>query len=253
MKYLLIIFMGLLIACGPSESAVQTAIAETETARPTETVQPSEVPTLANTPTEPPPVTFVPFSPNPTPNVRIIVEDSKTYLLNQGDLPANAKYYLPDSSWINRHTNDEIVGYWGREEGLKYLDETGRIEGWFVSYKRGSNSVIAPEEIYCNIIRYETSDGARLSITKYGTPYRSDEREIINLDLDLGDEYLVSVYREMQSNGKQRVWYRIEFSYRNYVVAVQGWGWNDEVSHDYVYQVALTMLEKLKSASLANP
>jgi len=65
MKKLFFLFLLslILIACGPSDEAIQTALAETETAKPTETVTPSPSPTNTvtpsptNTPTETPTVT----------------------------------------------------------------------------------------------------------------------------------------------------------------------------------------------------
>jgi hypothetical protein len=43
------------------------------------------------------------------------------------------------------------------------------------------------------------------------------------------------------------------FSYRNYLHAVSGWGWEYEVKPEYVEDIARILLAKLQAAPLSNP
>ena len=74
----------------------------------------------------------------------------------------------------------------------------------------------------------------------------------IEVDFTLGDGTRACFDREMQSNGKYRVWYRLEFVYRNVYHAVVGWGWEDEVTIQYVKSVADTLLAKLERQPLSD-
>ena len=261
-----ILFVFLLTGCGASEDTIQTAIAETEAARPTEiytpeptstftvtptltdtpTVTPSETPTPSDTPTETP--TFT-----PTPDIRIISVDPRAFLLEKEDLPEDARYYLPGPDWISPHHNAEIISGWGTKEGLEYLDETGRIDGWVVYYSRGSNTVIAPEEIFHNIIQYKDASGALLTVEKYGIDIRDDRWKPVIREIDIRGISYAYLYKDLQSNGRYRVWYRVETVYRNYVSIVDGYGWEEEVRYEYVEDIARTAIEKLVNAPLELP
>jgi hypothetical protein len=56
----------------------------------------------------------------------------------------------------------------------------------------------------------------------------------------------------MQPSGRNRVWYRIEFIRRNVFHAVYGWGWETEVTPEFVQAVAMTLLEKVEEAPLSD-
>lgn len=230
-----------------SETVIPTA-SNTVTSSPEPTS--TQVPTMTSTPTSSPTASFTPSS---TPDKRVFNIDPRILLIDKDDLPSDARYYLPASNWISPHRNSEIVTSWGAEKGKEYLSKTGRIDGWWAAYKRGSSTVIAPEEIYDNAVLYETSKGARLTIEEYSncldpeTGYTEIETDIV-----IGDTTIACINREMQSNGKNRVWLRVEFVYRNVFHGIIGWGWESEVSLDYVMGVASAALSKLESQPLSD-
>ena len=174
-------------------------------------------------------------------------------MLKADDLPKDAKYYLPNSGWISPHRNSEVVSGWGVDEGREYLAATGRVDGWVVYYDRGTRTVIAPENMYNNVVLFRTSAGAQLLLTKYGNCVKSDSKyTLIETDLKIGDLTNACILREMQSSGENRVNLIVEFSYRNFTHAVAGWGWEDEVELEYVASVARTLLAKLEAAPLSD-
>jgi len=254
MKKLVSIFILVLVlsACTPESQtpdpgAIETAISLTEAARPTLT------PTLVWTNTPVPTFTPTPTTePSPTPDLRVIDADPYTFLMTKDDLPKDARYYLPNSGWISPHRNSEIISGWGVEEGREYLAATGRVDGWFVYYDRGTQTVIAPQEMYDNVVMYKTAEGAALIMDKYSTCADPD-KDYVEQDIDfkIGDMTHVCTWREMQSSGENRMVIRIEFTYRNYYHAVSGWGWEDEVNLEYVEGVARTLLTKLEAAPLS--
>jgi hypothetical protein len=216
----------------------------TETATPTET----STPIPPSTPTE---------TPSPTPDLRVIDADPYTFLLKAEDLPEDAYYYLPNSDWISPHRNSEVVGGWGVDEGCAYLAATGRVDGWWVYYERGTRTVIAPEQIGDNPVLFRTSEGAKLLIAQFGTCVNPDLDPGFNFipiqtDLKIGDLSNICIDRQMQSSGENRVNLIIEFSYRNVAHAVTGWGWEDEVQLDYLAAVARTFLAKLEDMPLSD-
>ena len=262
----------LIIGCGTSERALQTALAQTEAAQPTLTysVLPTDTPTAtasptftlppSDTPTETPEPTATPTqtpseTPTPTSDLRVIAVEPGEFLLTYDDLPVEAAYFLPDSTWISQQPNSEVIAAWGEKEGQEYLAKTGRIDGWWVRFYRGIDTVTAPEVVYQNIIQYKTSQGAQLTITDYNciTRRECDDYTFVERDYaDLGDVTIGMISKEMQPEGENIVWYYIQTAYRNYVSNIYGLGWEKDVDFEIVEDIARIALEKLKSAPLVD-
>jgi len=241
--------------CQPSESAVQTAIAQTQNVLPTATdiAIPPETPT--NTPEPTPTETITPTATatyTTTPDLRIIETGPEEFLLESKDLPSEAKYFLPNSGWISPHRNSEVVSQWGREAGLEYIETTGRLDGWFAYFQRGTSIVRAPDQIFHNIIQFETSEGARLAM-EVENPNDTVEYKIIDEDYELGDLTVISSYREMQPSGDYQIVYLVETLYKNYESRIGGMGREKEFDLEYVIKIAEIALDKLKEAQLVNP
>ena len=253
----------LIVSCSPSEESISTAIAQTQAANPTSTPAPTETPLPTPTITETPLPTDTPTPTEtptptatltPTPDLRVITETSDNFLLKASDLPQDAKYYLPNSNWMSPHHNSEIISGWGREEGLEYLEESGRIDGWWVYFKRGTRTVRAPEQIYHNIIQYKTSEGAIWTLENFNQVARGESGwEYIDEEINLGDVGIAMISKEMQSNGKYEVFIYVEVAYRNYLSIVSGFGWEDDVTLEYVMDIAQIAIDKLEAAELSEP
>jgi hypothetical protein len=63
----------------------------------------------------------------------MIQVEPKELLLGKSDLPQEGEYFLPGPSWTSPSHNSEVVAIRTVEEGQKYLEETGRIDGWWGS------------------------------------------------------------------------------------------------------------------------
>ena len=255
------ILVGILLSgCQPSETAIQTAMAETQSALPTatETVLPTNTqtntpePTFTPTKTETPTPTYTQTPTyTPTPDLQVIELGPEVFYLQKGDLPQDAKYYLPHSTWSSPHRNSEVVSGWGREEGLAYLEKTGRIDGWVIYFARGTMTVRAPEQIYHNIIQYKTVDGPQLTFDIVN-PGQDSRWTVIDDNYDLGDRTIISRLREMQPSGEYKVYYLVETAYRNYQSRVRGSGWEKEFDLEYVINLAEIALNKLMEAPLVD-
>lgn len=265
-KLLLILVLAWLLSACASESAtvdpgaVQTAIAQTAAANQPATDTPAPTSTPTSTPTDTPTLTPTPTAtatptetPTPTPDLRVIDINPYDILLAADDLPEDAHYYLPNAGWISPHHNYEIVSSMGSEEGRAYLEATGRVDGWWVYYKLGSTTVIAPDEIWDNPVLFRTAAGAQLLLTEYSNCAKPDTEFIpVTTDLLIGDLTNVCIKREMQPSGKYQVWLLIEFSYRNISHTVGGWGLEQDVQLDYLAAIARTLLAKLEAMPLSD-
>lgn len=204
--------------------------------------------------------TFTPLStatsttaPSPTPDTRVINIDPYQFLLTRDMLPKEGKYYLPASDWISPHRNSEVVSGWGVEAGRTYLAKTGRVDGWFVYYERGTIKFLGPEEVYDNVVLYKTSEGAFLVMTEFSTCAKGEAGFVLQeTDLQIGDLTNVCILHEMQSSGVNREWYRIEFSYRNYYHTIEIYGWEYEIDPEFAKSVALSLLAELENAPLSS-
>ncbi len=243
----------ILIACSPSQSAVETAIFQTQaaeaTSTPTETPFPTKTLTPTYTPTPSPTATP---TPSPTPDLQTLQGDPLDFLMVKADLPQDAHYYLPNEYWMGMLHNEQIVGVWTVEKGKAYLAATGRIDGMWVDYDRGSTTVIAPQEIYDNVVIYQKTEGAQFTLTDYNTEIDAGYTELDNPP-QIGDLTRAFTRKEMQSTGEYRVWMGISFTYRNIYHYVEGWGWENEVKLVYIEKVAQTILDRMKTIPLSSP
>lgn len=189
----------------------------------------------------------------PTPDNRVINIDPYELLLKKDLLPKDGRYYLPASNWTSPHRNSEVVSGWGVEEGRVYLAETGRVDGWWVIYLRGTIKFLGPEEVYDNVVLYKDERGAALVMTKYSTCL-NEENGYTHLESEfvVGDMTNVCRWQEMQPGGVNRVSYRIEFSHRNVYHALQAYGWEYEIDPSFLENVAISLLEQLEQAPLSN-
>jgi hypothetical protein len=262
MKKVLIILVTVLIltACSgqPSDSQIQTAIAQTqrmqvsETPLATNTVIPSYTPTFTDTPTAVPTDTPTP-EPSPTPDLRVIDIDPYQLLLKKSDCNPDGRYYLPNEFWISPHKNSEVVGGWTVAKGQEYLAETGRIDGWVVYYARGNSNVLLPQEIGDNVVLFSTVAGAQLLITKYEdrmvNEFYYDE---IKNPPQIGDLTRAWVKKETNSGGTTEAWYVITYSYRNISHSITVYGYDKEVRLEDAENLARNLFVQLEEIPLSN-
>ena len=259
-KFYITLLVILVLANGctsqPSEYMIQTAIAQTNAVVPTNTESPTVTVTPSFTPS--PTVTLTSTLVNtatPTPDVRIITTDSKDFLLEPSDLPLDAKYYLPDSSWISPHLNEEVISTWGVEKGRDYVIKTGRIKGWWVYYLRSTRAVQAPEQVFSNVIMYKTAEGAQLTVNEYNYTKTEPQNgyKIINPEFKLGDVSIVLTKETTNSGGDTEIVYVVEFTYRNYAVRTIATGLKKDLPTNFVENAARAVLQKLEKANLEYP
>lgn len=255
---LFLVFSLASCSAAPSESSIQTAIAQTKvvesTVAPSQT--PTPLPTVTHTPTIAPSETpTLTYTASPTPDIRIIDTDPVEFQLEKNDLPREGQYYLPNYTWAGPYTNEEVMSSWTVEEGKAYLADTGRISGYKTAYKRGNDTVNMPKEVECNVVKYQTPDGAQKSVILYKWSVRDPDTDWKSSDkkIDFGDTSSIEYEEKTTSSGGKTLYYEISFSYRNYLVACWGWGNKTDVTHQFVEDMSKKMLNKLKMAELSYP
>jgi hypothetical protein len=244
--------------CHPSSQVVQTAIAKTKATEPTNTLIPTtSTPMATQTPT---PIPTVTFTPTPTPDLRVIDESPRTFLILPRDIPPEGKYYLPDILSLSQETNDHLISAWGGDKGRKYILATERENGWSVIYDRGVLSITMPRRVFCNVITYKTAVGAQLSLTNYKaaekSPLQNSKVEYYtDKKVEIGDQSNFYSFYNIFEDGENTTGYSIEFTYRNIMVIVSGLddNYHQNVSPDLVEQLAQVVLSKLQAAPLIDP
>jgi hypothetical protein len=234
------------LACAPTQSLIATAVAQTLTAIPPATSSPAQTP--------PPSDSSAPASlPSPTSDNLVIDVNPHEMLLTLEDLSPEPKYYPPDFNSIRPNRNSDVLRDWEYSKGQEYLDQTGRIYGWIATFSRGDNSFVAPEQIEDTVVLYSTSAGASLVITNYS---RCDPANYFNPipleDPQIGDQSIACLSSVLQSDGQEKIWYYVEFRFRNFFHLVQGFGSYEDVRPGYIEAIAQTLLGKLQAAPLSN-
>ena len=151
--------------------------------------------------------------------------------------------------------NEETISGWTVEEGRDYVISTGREIGWYVGFARGTRAVALPDQIVSQSIRYNSTKGAQLYMTKYGLEHteKTGLWKKVDKKLDLGDFNTTYIRKEITSGGDYLISYSIYFSYYNFVASVSGYGLEKDVSDDFIENLARVMLDKLKTANLEEP
>jgi hypothetical protein len=184
----------------------------------------------------------------------VIQNEPKEFLLQKNELPAAGKYYLPGSGWTSPSHNEEVVAIRTVEEGRKYLQETGRIDGWWVAYRRGTNGVNMPEEVYNSVIQFRTAEGAQVLLNKY---LIQDLEEDGYTELDnppqIGDATRIFIKKETQTGGDNRVRLLLSFTYLNYYSEIELWGWESDVDQEFAQDLCELQLMKFQEAPLVSP
>jgi hypothetical protein len=256
-KALMLIILVSLAACSTNESTelpTQTAdtFTKVEISTPTITVTPTNTPTTAFTPTIPPTQTPTKTpTTSPTPDLRVIDLSPKEFILGPEDLPAEGLFYFPSSKYDGPVDLLFYINGWGEIKTGEFVGRTGWLDGWWVTYLRGSEGTGAPERIYNRITKFQTASGAQASVQEYNpavTPWKDEEWSVVNKEMDLGDTNITILRTEPLDLTKELAWYRIVYSYRNFEVIVEVKDWSNFINHDFVEAAAKAVLAKLESA-----
>ncbi len=197
-------------------------------------------------PTETPTETLT-ITPSPPLDLLTLQLNLPDLLLRKSDLPNGANYR---SNNIIPSPNKSFDFY----EVNAYLSETGRIDGWTSYFIRGSNNIIAPQDLVDTVNIYKTAEGAQLTITKYDDAWVTEDgyTEEINPP-KIGDLTRAFFMKAEAERGVYYMWYRIDFSFRNTVHYVYGYGLERDIQPEFVRNVARLLLARLQASPLLNP
>ncbi|HPS41313.1 MAG TPA: hypothetical protein PK040_01830 [Anaerolineaceae bacterium] len=260
--YILIIIALLITGCQSSSEKIAVIIGLTQTAieklLPTATPTPTSFPTATNTPTN----TETPEpSLTPTADKRVIEGDPSDFLIKLADLPKEYQYFLPYNDATGRTSNDELIIGWGndKEGAKKFLEETGRLDSWYVNYVRQADLRHEPVWIGCSVGKHSSSQGVIRYIEEYNyvkKPFRDEETWKLDKTgfTEYGEHSIGITTEYYDSDGRYWHGYRIEVPYYNYYVACWGYGKKfDEVTPEFLINIVKIITNKLQDAKLVMP
>lgn len=241
----IVICSALLASCAPSSAVIETAIAQTQVARPLATF--TAVPSLTPTPSftllpSPSPTT----TPTATPDLRVIDVNPKKLILTKEQMPLDGQYYHPQGWAFGPVTNSEIVAGWTVEKGQEYLAKSGRIYGYETEFRRGSPGLVAPPDVWNEVVIYSTNAGATGSVaddldcTRLNNGYKPAK------DFTIGD---ISAICVRKTNGQLDYW--LSFAYRNQLAVIEGWGNETEIKPEFFKALAEKQLAIFKAQPLS--
>jgi hypothetical protein len=181
-------------------------------------------------------------------------ENLARFLPEIRELPREALYSIPNEKWASPHYNQEVIWDWGAEKANPYLQETGRLMGWETSFLRGADDIYSPEQLFCEVISFQSVEGARTALKKFNAVevFHEDGWKYEKSDVSLGDDTVVMKRVKQNTGGVEEVWYRIAFSYHNFLGVVTGYGFPEDIKPEIVSNVAGIMLSKMQAAPITN-
>ncbi len=177
----------------------------------------------------------------------VLKVDAPLLMMNATDLPSQGKYTIPDVSWTGEVDNQAVLDAWGAQDGDQYINDTGRLDGWWIEFRRTNDSAVMPREVYDSVAVYRTVAGARLSVQKYADHAMQAYTPVADTP-QIGDGARAFILRK---NGT--VEYDLYFSFRNCQHVLEILGTETEVTPDFALTIAQSILKRLESAPLAAP
>lgn len=169
-------------------------------------------------------------------------------MLALADLPPEGEHALNGPS-ASPAPNQSVLDTWGPDAGAKYVDGTGRLDGWAVDYRRNAVKPGVPGDMYDTIAKYQSISGAQLTTTNYiGKHFQDLGFTAVDDAPQVGD---ASEALTLQKGGN--VTYVLGFSYRNYVHVMQISGLESEATLGFASKMASILLDKMKAAPLSSP
>jgi hypothetical protein len=223
----------LLAACAPSPEVVQTAIAQTQQA-----ASGNSSSILGGTPAaEVTPGTGAPSNSG----LGLVKPDFPLLLMDVTDLPAEGKYVVPNAGSTGEVDNQAVLDAWGAQEGGSYIAETGRVDGWWIGFRRTGNAAALPSEVFDSIVLYQSPIGARLSVQKYADHGMQDYAEVKDTS-QVGDGARGFILEQGGS-----VDYFLYFWFRNCQHVVEVKGGESETTPALATSVAQTLVQKMET------
>lgn len=187
------------------------------------------------------------LAPAPTPDFGILKRDAPLLLMNAADLPTEGKYLVPGTDWTGELDNQAVLTSWGADEGGKYINETGRVDGWWIQFNRSASGAAVPAEVYDSIVLYQTEAGAQLSLKNYAGHGMANYVEVQGTT-QIGDGARAFVLKT-----GSRVDYVLYFSFRNYQHVVEIIGQENEVTPAFAQKIAQGLVQRIQSAPTTAP
>lgn len=188
------------------------------------------------------------FTPQPDLGERVIAAEPLAFVLSPDTMPSGTNYHLADRESSSPYRNAEIIQQYQNGVGEEFIRATGRVDGWSVHYKRGANDMLIPEDLYDDVVMFQSAQGAQTYMESYADYFLNATWNEGTPPSKIGDATRLFI----KSKGVY-VSYLLQFSYRNYVHSLTAYGLRAEVDPAFMDMVAATLLRDLQSAELVSP
>lgn len=125
----------------------------------------------------------------------------------------------------------------------KYIQDTGRLDGWENRFVMAEPSTELPGFILCQVIMFESSEGAGQALH---WPY-PQERQPYETDRQIGDDLVVTWVEFTSPNNDLWHDYRVEFTYHNLLGVVNTYAPANIATADYALEIAEKMLSRFEN------
>ena len=166
-------------------------------------------------------------------------------VLGKDELPQEGRFYL---YYETPHRNSEVVSGWGAEEGARYLDASGRVDGWIKGYARGTTTTRVPEYLEINAVLYKAAGGGAHGDSVLGVC--AEDYTLVD-EPSLGDHASVCLWKEMQPSGKNYLTYELTTDYRNVRAQIWATGFEGSFDLEWLLGIGDLQIEKLSGFPLA--
>ena len=162
-------------------------------------------------------------------------------ICREEDLPG---IYVPVADLSGARTNQGLItDSTDPDATTKYIEDTGRLDGWENRFMMAEPSAVLPGFILCEVVMFESSEGAKQALNwpdEQGLqPYETDRQ--------IGDELVVRWVEFTSPDQDSWHYYRVEFTYQNLLGVVDTYAPANIATADYALEIAEKMLSRFKN------
>lgn len=182
-------------------------------------------------------------------NTENLLTNLSKLVLRPADLPNE---YRALSGEEIHATNLYLVQTMGELPAKRYINATGRLDGWSLSLERVNKADIVPGNIQSSIEVFPTVEGAQTALTPdWYKAYQDEENkpEFVEGVCNLGDKCLLYFYETKDpASDLVTIRYEVAFAYKNVVVWVMARGLDIDIKQGYLLDAGAKILAKLEAA-----
>ena len=166
----------------------------------------------------------------------------QTLICKEDEMPG--KYLLMEEFSGARPNKNLTMDINDPEESTRYINATGRLEGWEHRFMLIEPTQSLPGFVLCQVVLFKSSQGASEALWWNIT----DTQETLDVEQEIGDEIILTETSFKTPDGSPWIEYRVEFTFHNLLGAVSTYMPEEIAEPDYALNLAENLYHRFQES-----